>query len=329
MRPRPLAALVATAFSVVALVAGVAQPGPPLLRAEATLAPKAAKSLLLAGARIGARLVAVGEYGNVLWSDDHGATWVQARHVPTTTTLTAVYFLDSRHGWAVGHGGIVLGTQDAGEHWTLLAGKLDGPDALFSVWFKDASTGLAVGSFGYAASTSDGGKTWRRFEVAAGEDGERHLNQIFPGPRGSLWIAAEGGLLFRSSDNGARWDKVTLPYKGSIWGGMALADGNLLVWGMRGHALRSDDGGLTWADVSTGSDQSLGGGAQLADGVVVLAGLGGVVLSSRDGGRHFQATVREDRSGNAAVLPGAPGQVLLLGQAGVATHALTTGAAPR
>lgn len=328
MKARTLAPLLAAALTAAALAASMMQSGPALLPIAATPAPMAAKSLLLAGARVGARLVVAGEYGNVLWSDDQGATWVQAKQVPTITTLTALHFVDSRRGWAVGHGGVVLGTQDAGDHWTLLAGTLEGPDALFSVWFKDANTGLAVGSFGYAASTSDGGKTWKRFEVAVGEDGERHLNQIFPGSHGSLWIAAEGGLLFRSNGNGSHWDKVALPYKGSIWGGMALADGALLVWGMRGHALRSDDGGTTWVELQTGSDQSLGGGVQLADGAVVLAGLGGVVLTSRDGGRHFQASVREDRSGNAAVLPGVAGQVLLLGQAGVSAHALLA-AAPR
>lgn len=316
-------AALATAGWVQAQAPGA--PKPPA--GYATVAPLAAKNLLLAGARIGPRLVVVGEHGHVLVSDDHGAHWVQAKSVPTVTTLTAVHFLDPRHGWAVGHGGVVLLTTDAGDNWTQLAGKLDSQDILFSVWFKDAKNGLAVGAFGLALRTEDGGKTWNRFAVAEGEDGERHLNAIFPAPGGALWIAAEGGRLFRSDDAGRTWAKVTLPYKGSIWGGAALADGTLVAWGMRGNLLRSSDGGQNWQAMPTGTDQSLGSGVQLADGTLVVAGLGGVVLTSRDGAKSFNATVREDRAGLAAALPGAAGQVVVLGQAGVQTHPLAPAAA--
>jgi len=290
-------------------------------------AAKAAQNLLLAGAQAGQRLIAVGEYGHVLLSDDQGKTWRQAASVPTVTTLTAVTFVDARNGWAVGHGGVVLGTQDAGEHWQLLAGKLDGKDVALSVWFKDTQVGVVVGAFGYASRTTDGGKSWQTLEMAPGEEGERHLNQLFKGPvvngQASLWVAAESGLLFRSDDDGQHWTSVKLPYKGSIWGGTTLADGAMLVWGMRGHVLRSDDQGKTFVDLETGTDQSLGGGTALPEaGQVVLAGLGGVVLHSRDGGRHFTASVREDRSSLSTALPGAPGQVVLLGQAGALVQPL-------
>ncbi|WP_088282681.1 YCF48-related protein [Ideonella sp. A 288] len=302
---------------------------------HATLAVLASKNLLLAGARIGPRLVVVGEHGHVLVSDDRGKTWLQAKSVPTVTTLTALHFVDARRGWAVGHGGIVIATTDGGDHWTLQSGQLDGPEILFSVWFRSATEGLAVGAYGYAATTDDGGKTWKRFEIAEGEDGERHLNHIFAGPPGaggapaSLWIAAESGLLFRSDDNARTWQKVALPYKGSIWGGTTLADGAMLVWGMRGNLLRSDDGGKTFASVPTGTDQSLGGGVQLPDGAVVLAGLGGVVVHSADG-RRFESTVRDDRAGLGGVLPGPDGQVVLLGQGGVQIHPIAAAAsAPR
>lgn len=294
-------------------------------------APLAAKNLLLAGTvPPGAqRRVAVGEYGHVLLSDDAGKTWRQARSVPTVTTLTSVHFIDAQRGWAAGHGGVVLGTADGGETWQRLAGALDGKEVILSIWFADANEGLAVGAFGYAARSHDGGRTWQAQTLAEGEDGERHLNQVFAtaadaGGTRTLWVAAEGGLLFRSADGGARWEPVKTPYKGSLWGGTALADGTLLAWGMRGTVLRSDDGGKTFAVVPTGSEQSIGGGVQLADGRVVLAALGGTVLASTDAGRSFTATVRDDRAGFAAVLPGTGSEVLLLGQAGVIAHALAT-----
>src|SRR5262245_5090243 len=57
-------------------------------------APLAATSLLLDLAVAGDRYVAVGERGHVLLSDDHGATWRQAKSVPTRVMLTAVFFAD-------------------------------------------------------------------------------------------------------------------------------------------------------------------------------------------------------------------------------------------
>ena len=63
---------------------------------------KASRTLLLDVAHAGARLVVVGDHGHILLSDDQGKTWSQAR-VPTRQLLTAVFFVDEQHGWAVGH----------------------------------------------------------------------------------------------------------------------------------------------------------------------------------------------------------------------------------
>ncbi len=54
-----------------------------------------------------------GERGIVLLSDDAGVSWRQAK-VPVSVSLTAVQFVDAEQGWAVGHLGVVLHTQDGG-----------------------------------------------------------------------------------------------------------------------------------------------------------------------------------------------------------------------
>ena len=86
---------------------------PPLCAAPAVLersalpSAKAERAVLLGLARAGQRLVAVGERGIVLLSDDNGQRWRQAQ-VPVSVSLTAVQFVDDRRGWAVGHLGVVL-----------------------------------------------------------------------------------------------------------------------------------------------------------------------------------------------------------------------------
>lgn len=282
---------------------------------DARRAPLATQSLLLAATRAGNRLVAVGEYGHVLLSDDDGAHWRQAESVPTRTTLTAVTFVDDKLGWAVGHGGQILASSDGGEHWAIQFGRADGEDSLFSVWFENAMHGLAVGPYGYGLVTRDGGKTWQRFQVAEGDDAERHLNRVFAGADGRLYIAAEIGGVFMSDDGGIRWRLVQTPYEGSLWGGMVRQDGSVIVVGMVGHALLSKDRGETWTELATGTDQSLTDVQELADGRLALVGLGGAVTVA-DSALRFTATIRPDRQFITSALPVA-GKLLLFTQAGV------------
>src|ERR1044071_614770 len=61
----------------------------------AEIEPLASSSLLLDLSMAGSRMVAVGERGHVLLSDDQGATWRQAKSVPTRAMLTAVFFIDA------------------------------------------------------------------------------------------------------------------------------------------------------------------------------------------------------------------------------------------
>jgi len=82
----------------------------------------AAYSVLLDVTRAGSRVLAAGERGVIVYSDDAGRTWRQAE-VPTSISLTAIRFVNANSGWALGHAGTILHTEDAGVHWTR---QLDG-----------------------------------------------------------------------------------------------------------------------------------------------------------------------------------------------------------
>ena len=75
--------------------------------------PLATESMLLDVTRIGNRLVAVGERGHVVISDD-GKNWKQAEHVPTRATLTSVVEMGGRL-WAGGHDAVPPVLLDADE----------------------------------------------------------------------------------------------------------------------------------------------------------------------------------------------------------------------
>ena len=99
----------------------------PVLADDALVMPLAPQSLLLDVQYNGGRLVAVGERGHILLSDDLVDHWRQARS-PTRQMLTAVHFPGPQRGWAVGHDGLILGSiaeQGFVQAWTIGAATED------------------------------------------------------------------------------------------------------------------------------------------------------------------------------------------------------------
>lgn len=323
---------VLTACTVAVLMAAKAAAGSASADGASIVAPLAAQSLLLDIARAGDRLVAVGERGHILYSDDEGKTWTQSDAVPSRTMLTAVTFANSNEGWAVGHDEIILRTHDGGKNWLAANYRPESQQPLLDVWFENASHGLAVGAYGSVYETRDGGRAWtaRKFSYqalpkpkgASSEDlpPDYHLNKLIAtGSR--LFIAAEAGQLFRSDDGGANWRQLPSPYNGSFFGLLALNADQLLAFGLRGKLFRSNDGGTSWQPVASNATAMLTDGFVRADGTLALVGLSGTVLTSKDQGLTWTLHQQVDRKGISAALPLAGDDMVTVGESGV--HRIT------
>jgi len=307
--PALLAALVSAA--PVAQAAGT----PDALDRPSVVSPRVARLLMTSVARAGARIVAVGERGVILYSDDQGHSWQQASSVPVSVTLTRVQFVSDTLGWATGHSGVVLHTQDGGKTWVKQldgrqAAKIelaqaqaeganpqrvgnaehlvaDGPDKpFFGLYFADAKHGWVVGAYGLALHTSDGGASWQslmgRFDNAKG----RHLYSILP-LQDKLYLLGEQGAVFRSVNGGAAFEELTTPSRGTYFGAVACGTNCLLAYGLRGNANRSVDGGQSWQAVKL-PPASLTAGLALGERSVLLANEAGQLLLSRDAGDTFK-----------------------------------------
>ncbi len=276
-------------------------------------APLAAQSLLLDAAQAGDRMVAVGQHGHVLLSDDRGETWRQVV-APTRSTLTAVTFPTERDGFAVGHDAVILRTRDAGETWALqhVDSKLESP--LLDVWFADASRGLAVGAYGLVLETRDGGETWSSRMLS---DLDVHHNAIAANASGQLFVAGERGSLFRSDDAGETWQPLEVPVPASLFGAIGVGERGVVVFGLRGRVFHSADGGESWRSIETGTRASLMGGAVSEAGEMIIGGITGVLVEGPVSADRLALGQRPDRKAvaTAEVLPG--GGVLLLGAFGV------------
>lgn len=276
-------------------------------------APLARESLLLDVAARDGRLVAVGERGHILVSQDGGASWTQAP-VPTRTLLTGVFMLDGQTGWAVGHDSVALRTRDGGATWERVHYEPEREKPLLDVWFADPRRGLAVGAYGELLATSDGGSTWEARPVNGGDD--FHLNQIAAAKDGSLYLAAEAGRLYRSGDGGATWVPLTSPYQGSFFGVLPLSNGTLLALGLRGNLHRSSDQGRTWERIETGTEETLHAGLELGADRFVIGGMAGTLLWS-DGSGAVTKQELPDRKAIVALARSGERTLLLFGEGGV------------
>ena len=247
--------------------------------------PLVAKSLLLDISQAGPnRLVAVGQRGHILISDDKGASFRQVI-APTQATLTSLFFLDEKHGWAGGHDTVILITQDGGETWQKKFYDPDRGKPVLDILFLDTSYGIAIGAYGLYLETRDGGVTWedKYYESLDDPDmGLVHFNAITRSPDGTLIIAGEAGFLARSSDSGATWEALEKNYLGSYFSALFTHKGTLIIAGLRGNAFRSTDNGNSWERIITQTLQSINHCVQNSDGRILLSGLGSTLLISHD-----------------------------------------------
>ena len=294
----------------------------------------AARALLIGIAAAGERLVAVGDRGIIVLSDDKGASWSQAAQVPTQALLTGVCFFDAQHGLAVGHDEVALVTADAGRSWRLSHYAPEAQRPLLDVWCGSGGHAIAIGAYSTYLTSADSGASWTEGKflaapraiagaakpaAAAGDDGAGggyHLNRIVPAGGGRLYIAGETGHLYRSDDSGASWQELATPYAGSFFGALPLAGEGVLAFGLRGNLYRSEDAGLSWQKIDTGTVALLDGGARFDDTGVVIVGLSGVVLVSHDGGRSFALHQQGDYAALAAALMVAGDAIAAVGENG-------------
>jgi photosystem II stability/assembly factor-like uncharacterized protein len=300
-----------------------------VLDTPAAIAPRATAGLFNGLARAGSRIVAVGQRGHIVLSDDGGTSWKQAR-VPVASDLVAVAFPTPMHGWAVGHDGIVLHSADAGASWTRqldgrALGKVLGyadkrlaeqgaENPFLDVWFSDERTGFVVGAFNLILRTEDGGRSWQPWLDRTENPKSLHLYAIREAA-GHLYVTGEQGLLMRLDGEAGRFRALKTPYEGTYFGLTGNAKG-VVAFGLRGNAFRSTDGGKSWNKVETGLQVGLTGGTE-HHGHLVLVSQAGHLLVSRDDGASFAPVKIERAVPGAAVIGAGTGYVVVAGPRGL------------
>ena len=250
----------------------------------------AAHSVLLTDVvRAGERLVAVGDFGVVLFSDDEGVEWQQAS-VPVTTLLTSVFFTSPQTGWVTGHDGVLLYSDNAGEEWTLF---FDGNEInrLKVEYFESR-----IASLTDEETAED--PFLEEDLVFALEDAEFAQEEGPVNPLLKVWFKNEHtgyllgayGLALMTDDAGQNWSFISsdLPNPDQFHlNAITALENSLIIAGEAGLLMRSDDQGDSWYELPSPYGGSFFDVIAHQHALFAL-GLRGHLFMSEDGGFDWQ-----------------------------------------
>lgn len=240
------------------------------------------RATLTAVDAVGDSVWAVGHDGTIIASRDGGLSWVLQRSDVLDTSADAVFdphqgvplldvlMLDAQRGFAVGAYAQLLRTDDGGSNWYFV--PTDGSAPVADGFDPDED-------FHDQEQVDDDSWTLSDEDLMLDEESEPHFNAITRTGSGALVIVGERGAAYRSRDDGSSWERLQLPYGGSMFGVIGYEGDHVVAFGMRGNIYESRDLGDSWDQIDADTDLSLMGGVGWGDGGFALVGANGIVVT--------------------------------------------------
>ena len=323
----------------------------------ARLSSRASSRLMLALAKdsgaTGQTLLAAGQRGIALFSEDGGQVWQQAV-TPVYVTLTALFAREGR-AYAAGHDGIILKSLNGGRTWVRLLDGRDGnaltlaaanrrlklsrqdenarqafDDIRSTLEFGPANplfgiaaringgreTIIAVGAFGQVFRSHNGGAQWESLLDRFDNADNLHHNSITLTRTGEWVITSEAGRIYVSVDDGDSWRRVETGYNGALFGAVEGPAEMATLWvhGFAGSLFLSQDRGFSWHPLPGLGRQPLVGSALSASGRVAIVSLNGIVHVA-DGERWY--ILKDKMAGLASAICSSGENWIVAGNKGV------------
>jgi photosystem II stability/assembly factor-like uncharacterized protein len=307
--------------------------------------------LLIAICRAGERLVAAGEHGVVIYSDDQGVTWSQAS-VPVNVTLTCLAFATPQLGWAAGHFGAIIHTADGGKTWymqlnglqanqlTLAAAQAAslqnssspgaplalrraeffvqaGPSKPFlAILVMSSQKVIVFGAYRMTMMTMDGGESWVDSSLQIGDRFSHNLYDV-ASIGGDAYLVGEVGMVFRSSDGGDSFPAVASPSATTLLGVVGASNESVIVYGVAGNCFSSTDRGASWTSIPLSTQDNITAGRRLSSEDILLGSESGGLFVSKDNGTSFDAVPNVPPMSIFDFEQAADGTIIFVGSAGV------------
>ena len=279
---------------------------------------RATHGLLLGITRADTRLIAVGNAGVVLLSDDEGNSWRIAK-TPTDELLAAVVFPTPKEGWIAGQDELILHSTDAGETWTQQYIKADADQTLFTIVSIAPQHLFTSGAYDLILETQDGA-TWKESKIDNLDD-DYHLNCATARGNDVLVTGESGHAFIRYA---GAWTPMKMDYDGSQFACLTGSDGTFYSFGLRGSAFKAAAGSPKWTRIDLATQESTFGATNLADGKMALVGSNGSMRLLDPASGHVTALPQVSEKALSAVAEGKNGKLIVVGEDGV--HLVDTAA---
>ncbi|MDV6315029.1 WD40/YVTN/BNR-like repeat-containing protein [Idiomarina sp. HP20-50] len=247
--------------------------------------------------QVGDRLVAAGAHGNIIWRDTADSEWQQA-DVNSSILITSLGFSNETIGWATGHHGVLLKTEDGGKTWRR---KLDGFDLikLEEIYYEQRISDLKQRLESVDDSDEASEIEWlledlqfrlSNIEMAMKEGPSKPLLDVYAVDNNTIYVIGAYGTFLETNDGGKSWkvvaDKLDNPngyHLNAIFG----SNDTLYIAGESGMVFRSLDKGENWKRLESPYRGSLFGGHVDTQQRLWIYGLRGNAFVSDDKGDSF------------------------------------------
>lgn len=298
-----------------------------VITAPAMIAPEATRAVLTEITIAGDRQIAVGDYGLVISRDGVGMEWQQGL-VDTSVFLTAVDFANDTQGWAVGHHGVIMHTDDGGRTWHR---QLDGFEYIelqqlyFAAQVERLSEALDSDElsederYDLELQLETAEFQLENAEFAVQEGPTKPFLDLIALSENVVLVSGAYGSLLRTTDGGASWHLLDAAVENPDNYHLNALAGNeqfIFLAGEAGQLFRSTDQGSSWETLESPYYGSYFGLHIDARDRLWVFGLRGNIFVSEDQGDSFSQIKLDDPVNINAAADAPNGGVYLVGNAG-------------
>ncbi|RQO66290.1 hypothetical protein DBR43_29120 [Pedobacter sp. KBW06] len=206
-------------------------------------------------AYVNSRIIAVGNNGKILLSDNDGKDW-KVINSGVSDSFSKIQMTDERTGYIIGYYGTILKTENGGDSWFPISSPDMAYPYLNNFQFYSSLIGFAFGE-NKLYKTIDGGKTWKKMNANFSSD--RPYSAAFTDENNGF-ICGSGKLLTRTKDGGVTWERITIadPGYNSAFNAITFVNSKTgYMTSSSGIVQKTIDGGNTWTKAGTYTDGSV------------------------------------------------------------------------
>ncbi|MDP2401736.1 MAG: cell wall-binding repeat-containing protein, partial [Actinomycetota bacterium] len=199
--------------------------------------------------------------------------------------VSDVDFSSATLGWAVGSGGTVFRTTDAGATWTRKTAVVGENPMLNAVSAVSDTVGVAVGAGGTIYRTADGGVTWQKRDSGTSST----LRDVTFTDANRGWTVGSGGTLLRTTDGGLTWASVSSGTTEDLHAIDVIGTSTWIVVGANGTVRITGTSGGSWKSAGPDTVRTLLDVDFLTANVGWVVGESATVYYTFSGGRSWES----------------------------------------